>query len=73
MSDNDITWDALLVSKTEANNKVQTVWEKKNFKAPDSKEKALFIAKSLFESTNDSTPNEKVYVKNVIRIGSLHE
>ena len=73
MSDNDIIWDALLVSKTEADNKVQTVWEKKNFKAPDSKEKAISVAKSLFESPNDTTPNEKVYVKNIIRIGNLHE
>tara|TARA_Y100000592_G_C5394996_1_gene280150 strand:+ start:215 stop:457 length:243 start_codon:yes stop_codon:yes gene_type:complete len=73
MSNNDITWDALLVSKTKVNNKIQTVWEKKNFKAPDAKDKAHAIAKTLFESSNDSTPDEEVFVKNVIRIGEIYE
>ena len=73
MSNNDITWDALLVSKTTEDNKVQTVWEKKNFNAPDNKDKALTIARSLFEATNDSKTNQEVIVRNVIRIGEIYE
>ena len=74
MSNNDITWDALLVSKTKVDSKIQTVWEKKNFKAPDAKDTALTVAKSLFETAGDSTSEAvSVVVKNVIRVGQTYE
>ena len=65
-----ITWDALLVTKSTENNQNKTVWERKQFSAPDSKDTAYAVAIKLFEAEGG---HEYVSVKNVIRIGSGFE
>ena len=62
-----ITWDALLVTKWVENNQKRTVWERKQFTAPDSKDTAYAVAVKLFENLSD---HENVSVKNILRIGS---
>ena len=47
-----ITWDALLMTKWVENNQKRTVWERKQFTAPDSKDTAYAIAVKTFESSN---------------------
>ena len=61
-----ITWDALLVTKWVENNQKRTVWERKQFTAPDAKDTAYAVAVKLFENPSD---HENVSVKNIIRIG----
>ena len=63
-----ITWDALLMTKSTENNQSRTVWERKQFTAPDSKDTAYAVAVKLFEADDPGSP-EYVSVKNVIRIG----
>lgn len=63
-----ISWDALLVTNWTEDKQKRTVWERKKFKAPDSKDIAQAEAKKIFEQSSE---NEKsVVVKNVIRLGS---
>lgn len=68
MHDKEITWDALLVTSWIENNNKRTIWEKKQFTAPDAKDSAYATAIKIFESSNSDS--RKVSVKNVIRIGT---
>ncbi len=64
-----ITWDALLMTKWVENNQKRTVWERKQFTAPDSKDTAYAIAVKTFESSSEPVDQQSVIVKNIIRIG----
>jgi hypothetical protein len=62
-----ITWDALLMTKCQK----KTIWERKQFTAPDSKDAARVVAIKLFEISGNPFDHERdVSVKNIIRIGT---